>query len=238
MRETIFTKIIMSGYLELIIGPMFSGKTSKLLEIYKQCEFCGIRVVIVNHAIDTRYDSLFQNQPLEKVEPNQETIPLPNFAPHGGIAPVNPNFDSTFPKHGFLKVDTMLSSHDKVTAPCIRTATLDEARKTNIFQDAEVILINEGQFFDDLYEFVVDMLQEKKKIYICGLDGDFERKPIGTILSLIPLCDNVTKLTSLCSICRNGTLGIFSMRLTEEKSQILVGVDNYVPVCRMCYERK
>ena len=190
MRETIFTKIIMSGYLELIIGPMFSGKTSKLLEIYKQCEFCGIRVVIVNHAIDTRYGT------------------------------------------------TILSSHDKVTAPCIRTATLDEARKTNIFQDAEVILINEGQFFDDLYEFVVDMLQEKKKIYICGLDGDFERKPIGTILSLIPLCDNVTKLTSLCSICRNGTPGIFSMRLTEEKSQILVGVDNYVPVCRMCYERK
>ena len=226
MRKTIFENtIIMSGYLELIIGPMFSGKTSKLLEIYKQCEFCGIRVVIVNHAIDTRYDSLFENQPLEKVEPNQETIPLPNF-------------DSTFPKSGFLKVDTMLSSHDKVTAPCIRAATLDEARKTNIFQDAEVILINEGQFFDDLYEFVVDMLKEKKKIYICGLDGDFERKPIGTILSLIPLCDNVTKLTSLCSICRNGTLGIFSMRLTEEKSQILVGVDNYVPVCRMCYERK
>ena len=180
----------MSGYLELIIGPMFSGKTSKLLEIYKQFIFCGISVVIVNHAIDTRYGN------------------------------------------------TMLSSHDKVTAPCIRATTLDEARKTNIFQDTEVILINEGQFFDDLYEFVVDMLQENKKVYICGLDGDFKRKPIGTILNLIPLCDNVTKLKSMCSICHNGTPGIFSMRLTEEKSQILVGVDNYVPVCRMCYEKK
>ena len=177
----------MTGYLELIIGPMFSGKTSKLLEIYKQCEFCGIRVVIVNHSIDTRYG------------------------------------------------DTMLSSHDKVTAPCIRATTLTEAR--NNCRDAEVILINEGQFFDDLYDGVVDMLQGGKKVYICGLDGDFERKPIGTILNLIPLCDKVKKLTSMCSICRDGTPGIFSMRLTEEKSQILVGVDNYVPVCRRCYEK-
>jgi len=133
------------------------------------------------------------------------------------------------------KVDTMLSSHDKVTAHCIRATTLAEAR--NNCRDAEVILINEGQFFDDLYDGVVDMLQGGKKVYICGLDGDFERKPIGTILNLIPLCDKVKKLTSMCSICRDGTPGIFSMRLTEEKSQILVGVDNYVPVCRRCYEK-
>ena len=216
----------MTGYLELIIGPMFSGKTSKLLEIYKQCEFCGIRVVIVNHSIDTRYDSLLENQPLEKVEPNQGTIPLRSFAPHGVFK--TPDFA---PLLG--KVDTMLSSHDKVTAPCIRATTLAEAR--NNCRDAEVILINEGQFFDDLYDGVVDMLQGGKKVYICGLDGDFERKPIGTILNLIPLCDKVKKLTSMCSICRDGTPGIFSMRLTEEKSQILVGVDNYAPVCRRCY---
>jgi thymidine kinase len=188
----------------------------------------------VNHSIDTRYDSLLENQPLEKVEPNQGTIPLRSFAPHGGFK--NPDFGSTFSKGGFPKVDTMLSSHDKVTAPCIRATTLAEAR--NNCRDAEVILINEGQFFDDLYEIVQEVLQDNKKVYICGLDGDFERKPIGTILNLIPLCDKVTKLTSLCSTCRNGTPGIFSMRLTEDKSQILVGVDNYVPVCRMCYEKK
>jgi thymidine kinase len=199
----------MSGYLELVIGPMFSGKTSKLLEVYKQCEFCGIPVVIVNHAIDTRYDSLLQKE--------------------------NKSFAPLFPK---VDVDTMLSSHDKVTAPCVRATTLEEALKNTLCQDAEVILINEGQFFGDLYEGVQALLQENKQVYVCGLDGDFERKPIGTILNLIPLCDKVTKLTSLCSICRNGTPGIFSMRLTEEKNQILVGVDNYVPVCRMCYERK
>ena len=103
-------------------------------------------------------------------------------------------------------------------------------------RDSDVILINEGQFFPDLYDVVVDMLAHNKKIYICGLDGDFERKKFGQILDLIPLCDKVTKLTSLCSQCKNGTPGIFSMRLTNETAQTVVGSDNYIPVCRKCYK--
>jgi thymidine kinase len=69
------------------------------------------------------------------------------------------------------------------------------------------------------------------------LDGDFERKKFGTILDLIPLCDKVTKMTSLCSRCRDGTAGIFSLRITQEKTQFLIGSDNYIPVCRKCYEK-
>jgi len=130
--------------------------------------------------------------------------------------------------------------------PCLQAAELNEiwTKNENNFelftslQNAEVILINEGQFFPDLYEVVVDMLKHKKQIYICGLDGDFERKKFGAILDLVPLCDNVKKLKSLCSLCRNGTTGIFSMRLTNEKEQTVVGNDNYIPVCRNCYETK
>jgi thymidine kinase len=80
------------------------------------------------------------------------------------------------------------------------------------------------------------MLKEKKKVYIAGLDGDFERKRFGNLLDLVPLCDKVTKLTSLCSLCKDGTPGIFSYRLSQEKQQMLIGSDNYIPVCRHCYE--
>ena len=183
-----------TGYLELIIGPMFSSKTSTLLQIYKQCKFCNISVSIINHSIDTRYH------------------------------------------------DTMMSSHDKVMAPCIQTNKLGNVWSINdnehyeILRKSDVILINEGQFFEDLYDIVIDMLDNHKKIYICGLDGDFERKKFGNIIDLIPLCDKVRKLTSLCSLCKDGTPGIFSMRLTQDKSQTLVGSDNYIPVCRKCYE--
>ena len=190
-----------NSYLELFIGPMYAGKTSKLLDIYKQCNFCNISVTVINHSTDTRYHN------------------------------------------------TMMSTHDKIMIPCIQTINLNDVwNYTNVddnysdesenhikLRNSDVILINEGQFFEDLYDVVVDMLNNNKKIYICGLDGDFQRNKFGQILDLIPLCDKVTKLTSLCSICKNGTLGIFSMRLTTEKQQTLVGSDNYVPVCRKCF---
>ena len=192
-----------NGYLELFIGPMFSGKSTRLVDIYKQCKFCNIPITVINHTIDNRYD------------------------------------------------DELLSTHDQVKIPCLQACELNDIwtdngyKKTgdmknlwayNAVKDSDVILINEGQFFPDLYDVVVDMLKCNKKVYICGLDGDFERKKFGQILDLIPLCDKVTKLTSLCSQCKDGTPGIFSMRLTNEKQQTLVGSDNYIPVCRKCYE--
>jgi len=180
-----------SGYLEIILGSMYSGKTSRLIEIYKQCTFCNISVAVINHSIDDRYD------------------------------------------------EELLSTHDHVKIPCIKTERLFNVLESNKFQLARssVILINEGQFFPDLEEFVKKLLQHNKKVYVCGLDGDFERKKFGQILYLIPLCDKVTKLTSLCGMCKNGTLGIFSKRISCEQMQTVVGTDNYIPVCRSCYDR-
>ena len=193
----------MVGYLELFIGPMFSGKTSKLLEIYKQNIFCKIPIIVINHSSDIRYHK------------------------------------------------TDLSTHDKIMIPCVQTThLLDIWNYDNLedpidedlmnihfqFREAKVVLINEGQFFPDLIQCVEELLKENKKLFICGLDGDFERKKFGNILDLIPLCDKVTKMTSLCGICKDGTPGIFSLRLTNDKEQFLIGSDNYIPVCRKCYE--
>jgi thymidine kinase len=183
MSEIIMSK--KTAYLEIILGSMFSGKTSRLVEIYKQCKFCNIDVEVINHSIDERYD------------------------------------------------EELLSTHDKIKIPCIKTKKITDVLSK--IENVDVILINEGQFFEDLYETVDEMLKKGKKVYICGLDGDFERKKFGQILDLIPLCDKVTKLTSLCSLCKNGTPGIFSKRITSEKEQTVVGSDNYIPVCRDCY---
>jgi len=43
------------GYLELILGPMFSGKTSNLKKIYDQCKYCNITVMVINYEEDNRY---------------------------------------------------------------------------------------------------------------------------------------------------------------------------------------
>jgi thymidine kinase len=100
-----------------------------------------------------------------------------------------------------------------------------------------VILINEGQFFEDLYDWTENMVEKNnKEVYICGLDGDFNRQKFGTILDLIPLCDKVTKIMSICSICKNGKKALFSLRLSDNKEQVLIGSDCYKPCCRSCYQ--
>ena len=98
---------------------------------------------------------------------------------------------------------SLLSTHDRTMIPCVMVSTIEEleSKHADEVAEAEVLLINEGQFFPDIMT-VVRFVDAGKRVYICGLDGDFEKKRIGTFLDLIPHCDKVCKLTSLCSICR------------------------------------
>jgi thymidine kinase len=178
-----------TGFLEIILGPMKSGKTTKLIEIYKQYNYCNIKVCVINHIYDTRYS-------------NNEVV-----------------------------------SHDNLKIPCIMVDTIEQAyNDNNSFQEFQVILINEAQFFQDLYTYVLKMLNNNKIIYISGLDGDYKKSKIGQIIDLIPHANNVTKIHSLCGICKNGNKAIFSKRITNQTEQVVIGVDNYIPVCRKCYD--
>jgi len=182
----------MPGYLELSIGPMFSGKTTWLTNLHKQCTFCNMEVMVINFAGDTRYASA---------------------------------------------EDALLSTHDRTMIPCVMCSSIEELEERHAADvaKAEVLLINEGQFFPDIMR-ILQFVDAGKRVYICGLDGDFEKKRIGSFLDLIPHCDKVCKLTSLCSICRNGKEAIFSFRTTCETNQIVIGSENYIPLCRMCYK--
>ena len=92
-----------SGYLEIIKGPMFSGKTTRLLDIQKKYSFCDLDTMVINYVKDNRYS------------------------------------------------DNLLSSHDKVMIPCIKTLQLfeivnfsDITSSTHYkeFLNAKAILIN------------------------------------------------------------------------------------------------
>jgi thymidine kinase len=182
------------GYLELYIGPMFSGKTTRLVQIYKSTNHIEKKIVAINYYADIRYHQ------------------------------------------------TMLSTHDQQTIPCFFTKTLSEiwtnpqCNGWKELQDADVVLINEGQFFEDIFEIVLNMVEiRRKNVFICGLDGDYKRQKFGKLLDLIPYCDKIEKLCAMCSICCDGTPGLFSHRLTSETSQISIGSDSYMALCRSCY---
>ena len=174
------------GYLEMWLGPMFSGKTTQLIQTYKQYTYIDKTIAVVNYNGDKRYH------------------------------------------------DTMLSTHDQIMIPCIQSSTLSEIIAQ--LECVDVILINEGQFFCDIFDITIDLVEKHKKIvYIYGLDGDFQRNKFGRVLDLIPYCDRFTKLHSMCASCKNGKPALFSKRISSEVGQIVIGSDNYKPLCRRCY---
>lgn len=174
--------------IEIILGCMFSGKSTELLRRCNRYTAIGKNVLLLNHALDTRTDNAIKT--------------------HRG---------------------------DKENA--LKCVSLMSIINTPAFQQAQVIGIDEAQFFDDLYTFVLYAEPLNKIIIIAGLDGDSNRRPFGHILECIPLCDNVVKLNAMDMISKDGTPGIFSKRIsTDHDSQILVGAaDTYVAVSRQNY---
>lgn len=191
------------GYLEIIKGPMFSGKTTCLLDKFKKYSFCDIKTMVINYEKDDRYS------------------------------------------------DMMLSSHDRIMIPCIKTLKLTDIVKlsaqgmpisnvitgkyTDEFLNAKVILINEGQFFPDIVEWVTLAVETfHKNVYVCGLNSDFKRDKFGNWLDLELISDNVVLLHSFCSHCKKKP-ALFSHRLSKETELEVIGADCYIPVCRKCY---
>ena len=196
----------MCGYLKLILGPMFSGKTSELIGLYRRYIRSGREVMVINYAGDTRYSS------------------------------------------------TDLSTHDKQMIHCYMLNNLKDAYKRDSYKDkdgkeqplldvfnkSDVILINEGQFFEDIYETVIEWVENNdKKVYICGLDGDSNRSLFGKLFYLIPYADEVVKLNSICACCKDGTPAPFTKRIIDKSNGaiIQIGSDEYMPVCRKCYNK-
>jgi thymidine kinase len=185
-----------TGYLQVIIGSMYAGKSTELQRIH------GIyslkhNVVVINHASDTRYGS------------------------------------------------NAVVTHKKNSLPAISLSGLDkELWNRPEFKEAEVILLDEAQFFsnDQLVEFVIFALEYGKKLFVFGLSGDANMKKFGGILDLIPLADDIVHLKGVCQFCPNAALNApFSRWVASEEmpaGQTHVGADEYVPVCRKHHKHK
>jgi thymidine kinase len=177
------------GYLSLIIGCMFSQKTTEVLRRIRRYKSIGYKVLVVNFIGDTRY--------------GQECI----------------------------------ASHDKEIE---KAACVDKLKSIdNLVRSGEynVIAIDEGQFFTDLHEYVTAWADELPvHIVISGLDGTSERMPFGDMLRLIPHAEEVERLSAFCSVCRDGTVAVYSKYFGEQEKDengvAIGGAEAYRPVCR------
>ena len=103
-----------------------------------------------------------------------------------------------------------------------------------LYKEADVIIIEEIQFFKGAYDIIKNIVDIDKKVVIAaGLVSDFNREPFGDVLKLIPLADTFEQLTALCSRCKDGTPACFTKRNSTNKEKELVGSFGvYEAVCR------
>ena len=107
---------------------------------------------------------------------------------------------------------TTHSSGGVILSPAITRVKTSYLNELDVIK-YDVIGIDEAQFYSDLIPSVTKWLHQGKRIYVAGLDGDYEMKPIGSVLSLIPLATMVTKsstdsyVTKRCLHCARDIKG-------------------------------
>ena len=178
----------MNSFLHIIIGPMFSGKTTKLINEINTLKIYKKNILIINSKKDNRIET-----------------------------------DS-------------IKTHTNIVYNAYKTENLTRELINELSNKYDVIAIDEAQFFDNLYDFVNELLKLNIHIIVCGLNGDRNQKKFGFITDLIPLANKIDKLSGICNICNDGTPGDFTSIKSINKdsnNQILIGDNNlFLCVCR------
>lgn len=180
------------GWLEVISGCMFAGKTEELIRRINVLQFAGKKVVVFKPKIDDRY------------------------------------------------------SKDQVVSHCGRSiesyAVSNSSEVLQLAGDADVIAIDEVQFFDEGIVSVCNLLADQgKRVMAAGLDLDFRGEPFGVMPALMTYAEFVTKLTAVCMRC--GAPATRTQRLVNKVPArfddpiIQVGAsESYEARCRHCHE--
>ena len=186
MESQVFTHNEPRGWIEVICGSMFSGKTEELIRRLKRARIARQRVEIFKPAVDTRY------------------------------------------------AERAIVSHDENAIPSIVVDTSDQILL--LVGDAQVVGIDEGQFFDNGLVHVAETLaRQGRRVIVTGLDTDYRGVPFEPIPQLMAVAEYVTKLHAICVVC--GAPANHSHRVTHDAGRVLLGAkEAYEPRCRKCFE--
>lgn len=175
------------GWIEVVCGSMFSGKTEELIRRLKRAKIANLQVAIYKPATDTRFD-------VNKVV-----------------------------------------SHDANSIDSIAVKNSKEI--VSLAQNADVVGIDEAQFFDEGIVVVCEtLILQGKRVIVAGLDMDYLGKPFGPMPTLLAIADFITKLHAICVQC--GHLANISFRTSNEEGTVVLGEkNNYEPRCRICAKK-
>jgi len=174
------------GWIEVIVGCMFSGKTEELIRRIRRAEIAKQRVAIFKPKIDIR------------------------FSPDQIVSHSDARFHATVVENASEVISLSL--------------------------DAQVVGVDEGQFFDTGLVHVVEQLAaEGKRVIVAGLDQDFRGQPFEPMPHLLAIAEYITKTLAICVVC--GNPADRTQRKTTGAERVLVGASEvYEARCRRCFE--
>ena len=152
--------------------------------------------------------------------------------PANRVVCITHTYDDRYSKNGEIV------THDGKSHAAIPLIKLMPFISDPLYQDATHIMIEEAQFFPDLFEFAVHAADKHEKHIVCaGLDGDFMRKPFGQLIDLVPHSESIVKLRANCSRCSEQKTAIFTARRWGNGGHQLYvgGKEVYEPMCRKHY---
>lgn len=182
-----------SGWVELICGSMFSGKTEELIRRVRRAQIARQQVQVFKPNLDDRYT-------------------IEHVTSHNGM---NLEAVSVEDASGILGL---------------------------VQPNADVVAIDEAQFFDEEIAAVCNTLAERGiRVIVAGLDLNFRGEPFGPMPLLMAQAEKVDKLRAICVVC--GREASRTQRLidgrpaTYDDPVILVGAkEAYQARCRRCYQ--
>ena len=174
-----------TGWIEVVCGSMFSGKTEELIRRLRRAAIARQKIEIFKPKIDNRYS------------------------------------------------DKEIVSHDKQKIKSRIIETPDEILKYAL--EAQVVGIDEAQFFDDSLIGVVKTLANMgKRVIIAGLDQDYRGEPFGPMPQLLAIAEYIDKMHAICVVCGNPANHTF--RTSHDTDKVVVGASNiYEARCRNCF---
>ena len=129
--------------------------------------------------------------------------------------------------------ENSIVSHNEQSLPSILIDDIIEV--LNHSDDAQVIGIDEAQFFNESIIHICNSLASKgKRIIVAGLDQDYTGKPFEPMPQLLAIAEYITKQHAICVVC--GNPADKTQRKTSESERVIVGAANiYEARCRKCH---
>ena len=110
-------------------------------------------------------------------------------------------------------------------------------------KDAQVVAIDELQFFDsNIVKVVTQLMNDGKKVIGTGLELDFKAEPFGSMPDLMCIATKVDKLHAVCMKCgcehATRTQRLIDGRPADKSSPLIMigGDETYEARCIKCYE--